>query len=92
MLQDLLLNKSSETSFDSLIQTLLQQAESRRHCQKSTARHTEKKTAPVQKATGTAKRTRRRTTWRRIRTTDSRRKSPETEDFDTSSSEGYSDY
>ncbi|ASH99126.1 ORF2 [Thetatorquevirus ursid4] len=78
---------NSDSSFDSLIQMLLDQTKNpRRNRQKPKTRTTAKTTATVRQ-TGTQRRKRTRRTTR-----PSRRESPETESSGTSSSEEYSDY
>nr|ASH99129.1 ORF3 [Giant panda anellovirus] len=78
---------NSDSSFTSLIQMLLDQEISRRNRTKQTKSSTAKKAATVP-PTGIPRKKR----IRRVRTRHSRRESPETEDFDTSSSAEYSDY
>nr|ASH99131.1 ORF2 [Giant panda anellovirus] len=91
-LRALLQQTNLETSFDSLIQTILKNKKnSRRHRTKSTARHTTKKrtrTAAPRSPAVPPKKTR----IRKIYTMHSRGESPETETSDTSSSEEFTDY
>nr|QZE11954.1 MAG: ORF3 [Giant panda anellovirus] len=87
MKRDSSLNRSSNSSFNSLIQKILQETKSRRNRQTTKTRSTAAKTATIPNGTRKRRRTR-----RRICSKHSRGESPETESFGTTSSEEYSDY